>query len=300
VRRLAVEHGLDLASVTGTGAGGRIKKSDLLAALEAPAPPPPAPEPAPARDDSMVSEALARKDVLTPAVTKALADKGLEASQVPASGLGGRLTRADVEGFSGSPAPAPVPTPAPTPSPSAASAGPSAARGFVEVEVDFERIARVRGSISEVAFVARAALDAIRATDGVDGPLGFVVGDDAGIAVLADAGDLRLEGLARRIAEVSPTDAAAGLVIAHPGALGATRSVPSIPTSGAPLLSVNAVRRQPAVVAGPTGEESLAIRSIGALGLVWDATTLTHGTALGFLQRVRDNLESWAWEQELT
>ena len=58
--------------------------------------------------------------------------------------------------------------------------------------------------------------------------------------------------------------------------------------------------RRPTVVTGPTGEESLAIRSIGHVGLVWTGGTLTSTSALALLQRVRENLESWAWEQELT
>ena len=35
VRRLAREHGVDLAQVAGTGAGGRVRKEDMLAYLEA-------------------------------------------------------------------------------------------------------------------------------------------------------------------------------------------------------------------------------------------------------------------------
>ena len=47
VRRLVAEHGLDPASITGTGVGGRITRNDVLAAAEA-ATRPPAPAPAPA------------------------------------------------------------------------------------------------------------------------------------------------------------------------------------------------------------------------------------------------------------
>ena len=51
VRKLAGEHGVDLTSVSGTGVGGRIRKSDVLAAAAAAAAPPAAPAttaPAPA------------------------------------------------------------------------------------------------------------------------------------------------------------------------------------------------------------------------------------------------------------
>lgn len=287
VRRIAAEHDLDLTAIVGTGPEGRITRDDARAAVAVPAHPPPSGQ-APARDPSMATDTLARKDVLTPAVRRALSERDLEASQVEATGLGGRLTLADVEG-----------APAPAPAPAAALPGGGPARGFVEVEVDFERVVRVQGERSVVAFVARAALDAIRSIDGVDGPLGFGGGGDDGVAVIPDADDLRLDGLARRIVAATPTDGTAGLVITHPGAFGASRSAPSMATGGVPLLAVNAVHRRPAVVSGPTGEESLAIRSIGTLGLTWDAGTLSHPIALALLQRIRENLESWAWEQEL-
>ena len=35
VRKLAADNGVDLAAVTGTGVGGRIRKQDVLAAAEA-------------------------------------------------------------------------------------------------------------------------------------------------------------------------------------------------------------------------------------------------------------------------
>ena len=34
VRKLAAEHGVDLAALTGTGVGGRIRKQDVLEAAE--------------------------------------------------------------------------------------------------------------------------------------------------------------------------------------------------------------------------------------------------------------------------
>jgi pyruvate dehydrogenase E2 component (dihydrolipoamide acetyltransferase) len=46
VRKLAQQNGVDLASVTGTGVGGRIRKQDVLDAAEAPAPVATAPAPA--------------------------------------------------------------------------------------------------------------------------------------------------------------------------------------------------------------------------------------------------------------
>ncbi|MDS4022686.1 MAG: 2-oxoglutarate dehydrogenase complex dihydrolipoyllysine-residue succinyltransferase [Candidatus Competibacter sp.] len=48
VRRLAAEHGLDIARIPGSGRGGRVTKADVLAFLEGRQPARPAPAPAPA------------------------------------------------------------------------------------------------------------------------------------------------------------------------------------------------------------------------------------------------------------
>ena len=45
VQRIAAEHGIDLASVTGTGRGGRVRKQDVLALVNGNGSPPAAPEP---------------------------------------------------------------------------------------------------------------------------------------------------------------------------------------------------------------------------------------------------------------
>ncbi|MYR17102.1 E3 binding domain-containing protein, partial [Streptomyces sp. SID6137] len=46
VRKLAAENGVDLATVKGTGVGGRIRKQDVIAAAEAAKAPAAAPAPA--------------------------------------------------------------------------------------------------------------------------------------------------------------------------------------------------------------------------------------------------------------
>jgi 2-oxoglutarate dehydrogenase E2 component (dihydrolipoamide succinyltransferase) len=56
VRRIAEESELNLASVTGTGKGGRITKGDALAALERPSAPTAKPAPAPTREPRALGE----------------------------------------------------------------------------------------------------------------------------------------------------------------------------------------------------------------------------------------------------
>src|SRR6266536_1263348 len=87
VRKLAVEHGVDLASVQGTGVGGRIRKQDVLDASRAAqqqwpaapqaAPPRPAPEPsappAPATAQPAAPAAAAEPAEAAPAAQPAAA-----------------------------------------------------------------------------------------------------------------------------------------------------------------------------------------------------------------------------------
>ena len=60
VRRLAKEHQVDLAGIAGSGAGGRISKKDILAALESGSARPAAPAPAAAPARSVPSRAPRR------------------------------------------------------------------------------------------------------------------------------------------------------------------------------------------------------------------------------------------------
>lgn len=76
-RRVAAELGVDLASVTGTGKGGRIREQDVRAAAAALPATPPEPR-------------------ATPSVRKLAAEIGVDLRTVPSSRPGGRITRADL------------------------------------------------------------------------------------------------------------------------------------------------------------------------------------------------------------
>ncbi len=192
VRKLASEHGVDLASVTGTGVGGRIRKSDILAAAsaastaaqEAPAPPAEAPAPAPAAAPAPPAPAPAAS---APAATPAAAAAPAPAATPPTP----KVTAAT----------------APAPAQSApATAEPAAARGRTEklsrrraliaarmiqslqtsaqlttvVEVDVTKIARLRTAaksdfearegvkLSFLPFFAQATIEALKVHPGIN------------------------------------------------------------------------------------------------------------------------------------
>lgn len=91
-RRLAKESGLAVASIAGTGPGGRVTEADVLQAKSAPRAPERQPAPAPARE--VLASPLARK----------LAEKlGVDLSRVRGTGPGGRITQEDVEAASSAP-----------------------------------------------------------------------------------------------------------------------------------------------------------------------------------------------------
>ena len=76
-------------------------------------------------------------------------------------------------------------------------------------------------------------------------------------------------------------------------------SAPIINVPNVGILSTDTVTKRPAVVTGADGEDVIAIRHIGYLGLSWDHRAFDGSTAVLFLQRIKQNLEGWDWEQEL-
>ena len=66
------------------------------------------------------------------------------------------------------------------------------------------------------------------------------------------------------------------------------------------FLSTDTVTKKPVVVEMPDGGDAIAIRHIGYLGLSWDHRVFDGSTAVLFLDRIKQNLQTWDWEQELS
>jgi len=59
------------------------------------------------------------------------------------------------------------------------------------------------------------------------------------------------------------------------------------------------VVKRPVVISDDKGHDAIAIHHMGILGLSWDHRAFDGSTAVLFLRRIKQNLETWDWEQEL-
>ncbi|NNF11308.1 MAG: dihydrolipoyllysine-residue succinyltransferase, partial [Acidimicrobiia bacterium] len=215
----------------------------------------------------------------------------------------------------------------------------SAAHVWASVEVDYENLERVRQrhkaewkaaegfSLTYLPFIARATIDALTAFPVVNssiyadqGKAVFHSAINLGIAIdlnqeglvvgtVRGADGLRIVGLARAIKGVAdkarndalqPDDVSGSTFsITNPGPFGSFMTAPIINVPNTAILSTDTVSKRPVVVTDEHGNDSIAIRHIGYLGLTWNHQAFDGSTAVLFMQRIKQNIETWDWEQEL-
>ncbi|MBT8166233.1 MAG: 2-oxo acid dehydrogenase subunit E2 [Acidimicrobiia bacterium] len=215
----------------------------------------------------------------------------------------------------------------------------SAAHVWASVEVDYENLERVRRrhkeqwkasegySLTYLPFIARAVSDALAAFPVVnssiypgDGKAVFHSAINLGIAIdlnqeglvvgtVRGADGLRVAGLARAIRAVAdkarsdqlmPDDVSGSTFsITNPGPFGSFMTAPIINVPNTGILSTDTVTKRPVVVTDEHGNDSISIRHIGYLGLTWNHQAFDGSAAVLFLQRIKHNIETWDWEQEL-
>ena len=301
VRKLAANHGIDLATLTGTGIGGRIRKQDVMAAAEAKKAPAPAPEaPAPAA-------AAPAAPAKAPAATDSRRGTTEKMSRLRQT-----IARRMVESLQIS------------------------AQLTTVVEVDVTRIAKLRDrakadfaaregtKLSFLPFFALAAVEALKAhptvNASVDGDqvtyygaehLGVAVDTEKGllVPVLKNAGDLNIAGLARGISDVAertrnnkimPDDLSGGtFTITNTGSRGALFDTPIINQPQVAILGTGSVVRRPVVAMTEDGGETIAIRSMVYLALSYDHRIVDGADAARFLTTMKQRLEEGAFEADL-
>ncbi len=281
VQRIAAEHGIDLSQVPGTGRGGRVRKQDVLAFVEA----------TPVEEPPLHIESPYRPEPVAAAPAPVAADGELSRMRRQ---IGEHMKRS-LE---------------------------TAATCTTWIEVDMSRVeaARARLGVTALAFVARASIDAIREhpamnawlegekyTRHSDVNLGIAVslGDEGLIVpVVPRAHELSVEGLAARIREIArrarsrqltPDDVYGGtFTITNPGQYGSIMATPIINLPQVAILDFEAVIKRAVVVTDADGNDSIAIRPMTILGLSWDHRALDGAVAAQFLATVKRHLESVA------
>jgi pyruvate dehydrogenase E2 component (dihydrolipoyllysine-residue acetyltransferase) len=330
VRKLAAEHGIDLAAINGTGVGGRIRKQDVLdAAREQRG----AEAPRPAAQPPQAAAAAAPRGGTAPA-------PGAPAAQVPepAAGPGAQAPRT-----------IPVPSSLRGTTERLPRARQVIAQRMVEslqtsaqlttvVEADVTAIARLRDrhraafearegvKLSFLPFFALATVEALKAHPKlnavIDTSAGTVTYNDAehlGIAVdterglmvpvIRNAGDLNIGGLARKIADlaartragqVSPDDLSGGtFTLTNTGSRGALFDTPIINQPQVGILGTGTVNKRAVVVDDPDLGEVITVRSILYLALTYDHRLVDGADAARFLVTIKNRLEEGAFEAEL-
>jgi pyruvate dehydrogenase E2 component (dihydrolipoamide acetyltransferase) len=301
VRRLAEEHGLDLSRVEGSGTGGRITKKDVLAAIDgggaaaAPATaevPAAAPAPAPAAATAPARETAA----------------GPDEEVAPVSHIRKLIGQHMVASLQ------------------------TSARAWTMVEVNVDHLVKLRERAKEsfkakhgvnltyLPFVIRATCDALMTHPDVNASLrgdeivrhravhmGIAVSYDEGliVPVIKGADSMNTVGLARAIADLAGRARAHQLkpdeiqgstfTITNPGPYGSIASVPIINQPNAGILSFDAIQKRAVVI-----DDTIAIRSMVNISMSWDHRTIDGEIATRFLARVKQNLESWDFAEDVT
>lgn len=290
VKRIAAEHGIDLAGLSGSGRGGRVTKKDVLAAVENP----------PAKQPLLHSDSPYRPDLPAEQAPQAPGRNAL------AEGLGGvaePLSR--IRQSIGA---------------AMLDSQRTAATCHTIVECDMSRVEARRRELGLTALplVARATIETLRefpqlnAT--LDGTtitcfervhLGIAVSLGEGglmVPVIHDAHELSAEGLGARIKELAKRARAkelgaddvrgASFTITNPGQFGALLATPVINQPQVGILDLEAVVKRPVVISGADGEDLIAIRPMVNLILGWDHRAMDGVYAASFLSALRAKLEA--------
>jgi 2-oxoglutarate dehydrogenase E2 component (dihydrolipoamide succinyltransferase) len=301
VRKLAEEHGVELASITGTGVGGRIRKQDVLETAAA------------LRKKEQAASAAAPESAAPAAAspTAPTTPSPLRGRTEPMSRLRKVIASRMVESLQ------------------------TSAQLTTVVEVDVTKIARLRDKVkadflaregvklSFLPFFAKAAIDALKAHPSLNAAIDVEKGEvtyfdhenlsvavetDRGLLtpVIKDAGDLSVAGLAKKIADVAertrtnkitPDELAGGtFTLTNTGSRGALFDTPIINQPQVAILGTGSVVKRPVVIDDPNLGETIAVRQMVYFALTYDHRLVDGADAARFLSDVRARLESGLFE----
>ncbi len=303
MRKLASENGIDLGSLKGTGVGGRIRKQDVLAAVEAKKAPAPAP--------AAAAPAAPAARTAAPAAVDNSGKRGTVQKLPRLRQIVAQRTRESLQ---------------------------QSAQLTQVFEVDVTKIARLRNQAKKafearegakltfLPFFAKAAIEALKAHPVLNASideerkevtyhgaehLGLAIDTERGLlnAVIHNAGDLNLSGIAHKIGDLAararsnkltPDELAGGTFsLTNLGSNGALFDTPIIQQPQVGILGVGVVKKRAVVMTDEDGNDTIAIRSMMYLALTYDHRLVDGADAGRFLTTVKNRLEEGAFEADL-
>ena len=299
VRKIAAEHGIQIAAMHGSGIQGRVTRRDIEQYIASGATSAPSAVPATPSRPSMHAPAGAEQhgpvpepwpgDVVEPmSKIRLLTSEHMVAS---------RRTNAHVTSF---------------------------------FEIDLTRIARIRHrnraafeaqtgqKLTFLPFIIKTVVDTLKQFPVLNAAvagtsvihrkqynIGIAVALDWGliVPVIKGADDLSLSGLTKslndladraRTKRLKPEEVqGATFTITNPGVFGSLMGTPIIPLGTSAILGLGAIEKRPKVIAGPDGEDTIAIRTCAYFSLSFDHRIVDGSDADKFLAALKKSLESF-------
>ncbi len=302
VRRIAEEHGVDIAGLEGTGMSGRVTKNDILSFIESGSPAAAgtgAKAGAPATRPSLPASAIQQVSVAPP-VKPAEGDR-VEQMSVMRKKIAEHMVQSRR----------------------------TSAHVTTVYEIDMTRIAKLREQqkdsffertgtkLSYMPFIFQAVNNALRkfpifnaqvSGDQIiykrDINLGMAVALDWGliVPVIKRADDLSISGLARvandlaeraRTKQLKPDEVGGGtFTITNPGVFGGLFGTPIINQPQLAILGVGKIEKRTKVLTTPEGDDYIAIRWLAYFALSFDHRVIDGSDAERFLAYLKEQLEA--------
>jgi 2-oxoglutarate dehydrogenase E2 component (dihydrolipoamide succinyltransferase) len=287
VRKIAAEHGVEIAAMQGTGIAGRVTKRDIMQYLESGAPrlasapsagghtaPMPQPWPGDRVEPMSKMRALISEHMVVSRHTSAHVTSIFEVD----------FTRV--------------------------------ARIRAEKKAAFE--AATGQKLSYMPFIMKATVDALKAFPIVNSSvagtnviyrrpvnLGIAVALDWGliVPVVRNAEDLSLSGLTKalndlaaraRAKKLDPREVQDGtFTITNPGVFGSLTGTPIINQPQVAILCVGTIEKRPKVITGADGEDTIAIRTCSYISLSFDHRVIDGAVSDQFLAHIKRTIETF-------
>jgi 2-oxoglutarate dehydrogenase E2 component (dihydrolipoamide succinyltransferase) len=318
VRRMAKEHNIDLSSIPGTGAGGRISKQDVEAYLAGGAQP---------SADAEVAEPTAAE------FTPSAPPQQRAAAPPPPPATSGGQTRVAFESavprekmYFGNYEVQPMSIMRQRIAEHMIASKHVSPHVYSVDEVDMTKVASLRAKSKDefekryetkltfMPFFVKAAVAGLRAfptmNASLDGTnvilhkeinIGIAVAIDGGliVPVIKNADEKNLLGVQRnlndlaeraRIKKLKPEEVQEGTFsITNPGVFGGLFGLPVISQPNVGILGLGAIEKRPVVI-----NDSIAIRSMCYVTLSYDHRVVDGAIAHQFLHKVKETLENWS------